>query len=62
MLNYLYGAATFYALGAILLLTIVEPADPDRPYSAIWFSLLWPFIALTAIFETIIYGGQGRDD
>ena len=61
MLNYFYGAATFYALAAILLLTIVDSTDPERPNASVWFSLVWPFIAVVAIFEMVVYG-PGRGD
>jgi len=62
MLNYFYGAATFYALAAILLLSITDAADPERPNAPVWFSITWPLVAVAAIFEMIVYGsGRGED-
>tara|TARA_R110001606_G_scaffold51238_2_gene127760 strand:+ start:658 stop:843 length:186 start_codon:yes stop_codon:yes gene_type:complete len=61
MTDYLYGAAVTYALAAILMLNITDPADPDRPHSHIWFSLGWPVAAVISIYEMIRYG-PGEDE
>jgi len=58
MIEYLYGAATMYALGAILMLNVTDPADPERPNSHIWFSLGWPVAAIVSIYEFLRYGSR----
>ena len=56
MTEYLYGVATMYALGAILMLNVTDPADPDKPNAHVWFSLGWPVIAIISIYELLRYG------
>lgn len=61
MLYFIYGASIFYALGAMLMLSIYAPTDESRPNAHVWFSLLWPGYALITIFEVIVYG-PGEDE
>tara|TARA_R110002126_G_scaffold75313_2_gene187861 strand:- start:1086 stop:1271 length:186 start_codon:yes stop_codon:yes gene_type:complete len=58
MINYLYGAATFYGLGALLMLNITDPTDPNRPNAHVWYSLGWPVMAVISIYEMIRYGPE----
>ena len=58
MIEYLYGAATMYALAAILLLNVTDPTDPERPHSHIWFSLGWPVAAIVSVYEFLRYGSR----
>jgi hypothetical protein len=58
MIEYLYGAATMYALGAILMLNVTDPADSERPNAHIWFSLGWPVAAIISIYEMLRYGSR----
>lgn len=60
--HFIYGILVMYGMGAILLLYLVDTADPDKPNSHIWFALTWPVIAVLAVIEDLVLGSRGDDN
>lgn len=60
--HFIYGMLIMYGMGAILLLYLVDTADPDKPNAHIWFALTWPVITVLTVLEDLVLGSRGDDN